>query len=84
MIEDQENRTYVTNDMSFAAYLISVHDFKLASASKLGRARKFELFTDIEGPPVNTLKLRFIGSDVQKFDNTVRDLKRMLFSDTGD
>jgi len=80
--EDKPVASYTTNDMSFAAYLIAIHDFKLIDARKLGKSYSFRLYKDDE-VSINTLKYKFMGSDVAKFDSTIRDLKRILFSDNG-
>ena len=72
---------HITNDMSFAAWLIAVHGFKLSDARKLGKSYKFELYTDDSALSIKTLKLSYMDSDIRKFDNTIRDLKRVLFSD---
>ena len=67
--------------MSFAAWLIAIHSFKLSDARKLGKTYKFELYTEDIALSMKMLKLSYMDSDIRKFDNTVRDLKRVLFSD---
>ena len=69
--------------MSFAAWLIAIHNFELSDAKKLGKSYKFDLYTNDTTLSIKILKLQYMKSDVRKFDNTIRDLKRVLFSDRG-
>jgi len=78
--QDREVTPYVTNDMSFAAYLIAIHQFQLMDAKRLGRAYTFTLLNK-DGLNINMLKYQYMGSEVARYDGAVRDLKRILFSD---
>lgn len=69
--------SYVTNDLSFAAYLRML-GHKLLKACKVSGTYKFYF----EKPDnINKLKVQYINSDCAKFDASVRDLKKILFSD---
>jgi hypothetical protein len=81
---DSEVLSYTTNDMGFAAYLIAIHSFKLVGAAKIGRTFKFDLNRIHNGNGVSSMesiKLQYVSSDCVKFDNAIRDIKRVLFSD---
>lgn len=67
--------SYVTNDMSFAAYL-SMNGVKLFSAQKMGKTYKFEFEGSLE---VEQLKVKFVGSEAARFDAAVRNIKCILF-----
>ena len=66
-----------TNDLSFTAYLM-MRGCKLMQAKKLGRTYKFVL--NIDGMNINALKIEYVNSESAKFDASVRDLKKILFS----
>ena len=79
------DKSYVTNDMSFAAYLVVMHEFKLVKAEKLGRTYRFELFPEGKNgnssANVEKLKLEYMNSVIAKFDSTIRNIKRIVFGD---
>jgi hypothetical protein len=68
------------NDLTFAAYL-SMRGCTLISAKKFGKSFKFE-FVCPEN--FNQMKIDFVNSEIRKFDDEVRSLKRLLFSDNRD
>jgi len=70
---------YKTSDLALAAY-ITMKGLKLVSASKLPSGNfNFE----IEDPDENaqSLAIEYVGSDFCQFDNKVRALKKLLYSD---
>jgi len=69
---------FITNDLSFAAYL-TMHGITLVRAQKLGKTYKF---TFENGPTIDTLRFKYIGSESSKFDDSVRKIKKLLFGDT--
>jgi len=72
-----ENNYFVTNDMSFTAYVI-MRGCKLVDARKLGTTYKFTL--DLGDEVKNRLQADYMNSDVRRFDAAVRDLKKIMFS----
>lgn len=70
--------TFITNDLSFAAYL-TMHGITLIKAQKLGKTYKF---TFKHTPEVDQLRFTYIGSESSKFDDSVRKLKKLLFGDS--
>lgn len=70
--------TFVTNDLSFAAYL-TMHGITLIKAQKLGKTYKFTFKHTSE---VDQLRFTYIGSESSKFDDAVRKLKKLLFGDS--
>jgi len=71
--------TFTTNDLSFTAYLM-LRGAKMIKAHKLGRTYKFLL--DMGDLSIDLLKVEWVNSDCAEFDSRVRDLKKILFSDT--
>ena len=70
---------YKTSDLALAAY-ITMKGLKLVSASKLPSGNfNFE----IEDPDENaqSLAIEYVGSDFCQFDNKIRALKKLLYSD---
>ena len=78
-----EKDTYSTNDLTFTAYLIAIHQYKLIKAKALGRSYVFILQpgNGNHSADADSLKVEFLNSDIAKFDNTVQNIKRILFSD---
>lgn len=72
-----ESNVFVTNDMSFAAYL-SMKGMRLLRANKLGRSFKFVF--ENKGN-IEQLRFDYISSECSKFDDAVRKLKRIVFGD---
>ncbi len=69
---------YTTSDIGIAAYL-QLKKFKLLECKRLETGKFYFAFED---PTTNchTLALEFLDSDFCKFDNNVRNLKKILFS----
>ena len=70
-------KTYLTSDLPLAAYLMmkSIH---LISAEKMPTGR-FEFKFDDPDAVCMGLALEFVNSDFCKFDNHVRNLKKILY-----
>lgn len=71
-----ENSQFVTNDLSFTAYLM-MNGCTLIDAKKLGRSYKFVL--DTHGKQATKLQVNFVNSEAVRFDAAVRDLKKIIF-----
>ncbi len=70
-------KTYLTSDLPLAAYLM-MKGIHLISAEKMPTGRfefKFEDPKDL----CQSLALEFVNSDFCKFDNHVRNLKKILY-----
>lgn len=72
-------KMFVTNDMSFAAYLI-LNGMKITSAKKLGNTFKFQ-FEDEAA--IQSLQISYINSEISKHDDIVRKLKKIAFGESG-
>ena len=69
---------YTTSDIGIAAYL-QLKKFKLVECRRLESGKFHFAFEDPESKcPVTALE--FLDSDFCKFDNNVRNLKKILFS----
>ena len=69
---------YSTSDIGIAAYL-QLKGFKLTDCKRLETGKFYFSFSDPESKcPI--LSLEFLDSDFCKFDNNVRNLKKILFS----
>ncbi len=70
--------TFTTSDIGIAAYL-QLRKFKLVECRRLDTGKFHFCFEDPEshGP---SLSLEFLDSDFCRFDNNVRNLKKVLFS----
>ena len=69
---------YETSDLALAAYL-TFKGLKLLSANKLPTGR-FQFVMDDPSGEADALSLEYFSSDFCKFDNTIRNLKKVLFS----
>ena len=74
-------KEFITNDLSFTAYLM-MNGCKLLDARKMGKSYKFSV--DIGDEDAGRLKIQYINSESSKFDASVRDLKKILFSQPSD
>ena len=77
MAQQQEGK-YVTSDIGIAAYL-QLSGIKLIKCSRLDSGKFYFEFEDSEGT-CKVKSLEFLDSDFCKFDNIVRNLKKILFS----
>ena len=69
---------YNTSDIGIAAYL-QLKGIKLKECKRLETGKFFFSFDD-PGQICQSLALEFLDSDFCKFDNNVRNLKKVLFS----
>jgi len=75
---DKENKMYSTSDIGIAAYL-QLRGVKLTECKRLETGKFYFSFED-PGNQCPSLSLEFLDSDFCKFDNNVRNLKKILFS----
>tara|TARA_B100000927_G_scaffold36073_1_gene25909 strand:+ start:7956 stop:8168 length:213 start_codon:yes stop_codon:yes gene_type:complete len=69
---------YNTSDIGIAAYL-QLKGIKLKECKRLETGKFHFLFDDPE-QKCQSLSLEFLDSDFCRFDNNVRNLKKILFS----
>lgn len=69
---------YSTSDIGIAAYL-QLRGIKLKECKRLETGKFHFLFDDPE-QKCQALSLEFLDSDFCRFDNNVRNLKKILFS----
>jgi hypothetical protein len=69
---------FTTSDIGIAAYL-QLKGMNLKECKRLENGRFFFSFED-DGKTGDALALEFLGSDFCKFDNNVRNFKKILFS----
>tara|TARA_Y100000114_G_scaffold156867_1_gene185686 strand:+ start:3486 stop:3698 length:213 start_codon:yes stop_codon:yes gene_type:complete len=69
---------FTTSDIGIAAYL-QLKGFKLKDCKRLETGKFYFSFEDPEDQCPSTA-LEFLDSDFCKFDNNVRNLKKILFS----
>lgn len=77
MIDNNEN-IYTTSDIGIAAYL-QLKGVKLVECKRLESGKFYFKFSDVNST-CQQLSLEFLDSDFCKFDNNVRNLKKILFS----
>ena len=73
-----EENIYTTSDIGIAAY-IQLRGVKLLECKRL-ESGKFHFKFANESRNCQQLSLEFLESDFCKFDNNVRNLKKILFS----
>ena len=69
---------FTTSDIGIAAYL-QLKGFKLTTCKRLETGKFYFSFEDPESLG-QSLSLEFLDSDFCRFDNNVRNLKKVLFS----
>ena len=74
----EDKKIFVTSDIGIAAYL-QLHGVKLISCRRLDSG-KFHFEFDDPSEQGKLKALEFLDSDFCKFDNNVRNLKKILFS----
>ncbi len=74
----QEQGFYTTSDIGIAAYL-QLCGHKLVECKRLQSGKFFFRFED-KDQTCSVKSLEFLDSDFCKFDNNVRNLKKILFS----
>ena len=78
MSEQIQDKTFKTSDIGIAAYL-QLQGFRLISCRMLETGKFFFEFAD-PNDECKIKSLEFLESDFCKFDNNVRNLKKILFS----
>jgi hypothetical protein len=73
---EAQHKPFVTNDLSFASYLV-MNGLVLVKASKLGNSFQFIFMYDEK---IENLKIAYVNSESSKFDDAVRKVKKILFS----
>jgi hypothetical protein len=69
-------KTFTTNDLSFSAYLV-MKGITLLNAQRLGKTFKFSFLYD---PLIDRYSIEYVGSDISRYDDAVRKLKRLVFA----
>ena len=69
---------YETSDLALVAYL-TFKGLKLVSAKRLASGR-FQFILDDPDGNADMISLEYFSSDFCKFDNQVRSLKKLLYS----
>ena len=70
-------KEFITNDMSFAAYLI-MNGIPILRAEKLKHTYRFEFYN---APEIENLRLSYPTSESSRFDDHVRKLKKLVHGD---
>lgn len=70
--------TYVTSDLSLAAFL-SMKGLEILKAKKLSGGR-FEFALADPTDQAEALSLEYVNSDFSKFDNQIRLIKKILYT----
>jgi len=78
MSEQKQSKTFVTSDIGIAAYL-QLQGHKLITCTRLESGKFFFEFED-PNAECKEVSLQFLSSDFCRFDNNVRNLKKILFS----
>ena len=77
-IMELEKNTFTTSDIGIAAYL-QLRGHKLVNCKRLDSGKFFFEFQD-ENSQCRLQSLEFLESEFCKFDNIVRNLKKIIFS----
>ncbi len=77
-MSEKEENIYTTSDIGIAAYL-QLRGVKLVECKRLESGKFYFKFADLQST-CQQLSLEFLDSDFCKFDNNVRNLKKILFS----
>ena len=78
MSEQNADKNFKTSDIGIAAYL-QLQGFRLLTCRRLDTGKFFFEFADPD-EQCKMKSLEFLESDFCKFDNNVRNLKKILFS----
>tara|TARA_B100000963_G_scaffold326152_1_gene312964 strand:+ start:660 stop:902 length:243 start_codon:yes stop_codon:yes gene_type:complete len=76
--EQSVDKNFKTSDIGIAAYL-QLQGFRLLTCRRLDTGKFFFEFADPD-EQCKMKSLEFLESDFCKFDNNVRNLKKILFS----
>ena len=75
--DPSKSNTFVTSDIAIAAYL-ATHGFSLIDCRRLPDGRFYFEFDDSSGT-ARQKSVEFVNSDCCKFDNHIRNLKKILY-----
>ncbi|MBT96425.1 MAG: hypothetical protein CL431_10720 [Acidimicrobiaceae bacterium] len=78
MEDSSTEKTFTTSDIGIAAYL-QLQGKKLLKCSRLDSGKFYFEFEDTDDT-CRIKSIQFLDSDFCKFDNNVRNLKKILFS----
>ena len=78
MSENQAEKIFTTSDIGIAAYL-QLQGFRLTKCKRTETGKFLFQFED-PNDECRMRSLQFLESDFCKFDNNVRNLKKILFS----
>lgn len=73
-----EEKIFVTSDLPLAAYLV-IKGLQIQKAKKASGG-KFEFILDDPDEIAEGLAIEYINSDFCKFDNTIRSIKKILYT----
>lgn len=73
-----EEGFFTTSDLPLAAYLV-INGLRLDKAQKLVGGRFEFVLVDPDGK-ADSLSIDYINSDYCKFDNTIRSIKKILYT----
>jgi len=73
-----KEHTFTTSDLPLAAFLV-ISGLSLQSAGKLSGGR-FEFILSDPDKVADQLSIDYINSDFCKFDNTIRSIKKILYT----
>jgi|TARA_E500000305_G_C3987829_1_gene220349 hypothetical protein len=77
-MKENTTETFITSDIGIAAYL-QLKGFKLLRCERRQNGRFHFEFEEVDDQ-CKDLSFEFLSSDFCKFDNIVRNLKKVLFS----
>ena len=70
--------TFVTSDLPLTAYLV-IRGLEIQTAKKVSGG-KFEFTLEDPEQIAERLSIEYINSDFCKFDNTIRSIKKILYT----
>ena len=73
-----EGNTFTTSDLPLAAYLV-IKGLQIQKAKKVAGG-KFEFIIDDSDGVAESLAIEYINSEFCKFDNTIRSIKKILYT----
>jgi hypothetical protein len=71
-----KHETYTTSDIALAAYL-KLQGLRLIEC---GRGEKFNFVFEDPGNKAEGLAIEFVNSDMRKYDDEMRSLKKIIYS----
>lgn len=74
-----KHETYTTSDIALAAYL-KLQGLRLIEC---GRGNKFSFVFEDPNSQAEQLAIEFINSDIRRYDDEVRSLKKIIYSKNG-